>query len=378
MNMQRENPFPSTEMVARATGIKPWARLSTNENEFGTAPEVTEAIIRAAAEAHRYPDCEHYDLRTVLAAEAGVDFDQVHVRTGIDGLLGDCCRVFAGNGCTVLTTEGTYATFAYFAAAVGARVETVPYCDFHVDSNALVRRALECSPEVVYVAEPDNPTGGSLGSSGLHHLRQCLPERTLLLVDGAYAEYQDPARRIVPADLLDQRMLWLRTFSKAYGLAGLRVGYVLGAAELLRKLRSVAEHYSVGRIAQQAAMAALTATGHRDWVIEETTQGRAHYAERLTGLGFTMLKSETNFVTVRCTEQVSAETLRAALAKAGVLTRVIPLGCPYGLLRLTIGPVEQRVAVLRLLAGLRSWGEAKHRQCDHVYIPEQASRTCRR
>ncbi|MGH3624584.1 MAG: aminotransferase class I/II-fold pyridoxal phosphate-dependent enzyme [Sciscionella sp.] len=343
-----ENPFPSAEMMSRASGVRPWARLSTNENEFGPAPEVLDAIAMAAAEANRYPDCEHFDLRTALAAEFGVRFEQVHVRTGIDGLLGDACRAFASGG-TVVTTEGTYATFAYFARAAGATVETVPYRDLHVDTGALAERAGECGADIVYLAEPDNPTGTSVGASAVRGLRDALPERTVLLVDGAYAEYQAPGEWLAVADVLDRRVLWLRTFSKAYGLAGMRVGYTLGSVELLRGLRCVTEYYAVGRVAQQAALAAFTATGYRDRMLADTAAGREHYTDHLGGLGFTVLACATNFVTVRCGPGASAESLRAHLAEAGVFARAIPLD-EHGLLRMTIGPAHQRDAVLKLLA----------------------------
>lgn len=345
------NPFPSTEMVTRATGVRVRARLSANENEFGPAPAVVEAIRAAATEANRYPDCEHFDLRTAVAADIGVDFAQVEVGTGIDGVLRDCCRVFTGRGGTVVTTEGTYATFAYFAHAVGARVATVPYDDsWRVDVAALARQAHELAADLVYLAEPDNPTGSTLGAAAIHALRRSLPDRTLLIVDGAYVEYQDPRERLVATDLTD-RVLWLRTFSKAYGLAGMRVGYVVGDAELLRRLRQGAEYYAVGRVAQQAALAAWDAGAYLDWVVDQTRQGRAHYTDALTGLGLTTLTTQTNFVTVCCDEATPAAALRAALVAGGVMSRVVPLGGPSGLLRLTVGSPKQRAAALRLLAG---------------------------
>lgn len=344
------NPFPSTEMVSRVSGVWPWARLSTNENEFGPAPEVIDAIARSAAEANRYPDCEHFDLRTALSVGTGAEFDQIHVRTGIDGLLGDVCRTFARGG-TAVSTAGTYATFGYFARVVGARLETVSYRDLRVDSGVLARRAAECDADVVYLAEPDNPTGTTLGAGAVLDLADVLPARTLLVVDGAYAEYQDPASRLPVGEVLARRMLWLRTFSKAYGLAGMRVGYALGARPVLHELRVVAEHYAVGRIAQQAALAALGATGHRDRTLAATAAGRVHYADALRNMGFTVLAGATNFVTVRCDASVPAEVLRAHLAEGGVFARAIPIGS-HGLLRLTIGPQEQRDVVLARLATL--------------------------
>jgi histidinol-phosphate aminotransferase len=341
------NPFPSTEMVSRAIGVRPWARLSTNENEFGPAPEVAAAIARAATEANRYPDCEHFELRTELTAATGADFEQIHVQTGIDGLLGEICHRFARDG-TVVTTEGTYATFGYFARAVGARVEAVPYRDLRVDAGELARRAIRTGAAVVYLAEPDNPTGTALGPRTVMELADALAGRALLVVDGAYAEYQPRADRIRVADVIGRRMLWLRTFSKAYGLAGMRVGYALGAVPLLDELRAGTAYYAVSRIAQQAALAALTATAHLDHVLAATAAGRAHYTAALRERGHTVLDGVTNFVTLCGDAATSADELKDALVAGGVFARAVPIG-RAGLLRLTIGPAEQRTAVLGLL-----------------------------
>jgi histidinol-phosphate aminotransferase len=350
-----ENPFPSTEMVQRRTGLRAWARLSTNENEFGPAAEVIAAIAAAAGAANRYPDCDHFELRQALGARLGVDPELVHVGSGIDGLLGALCRAFLGPGTTAVTTAGTYPTFAYFAGSVGATVEPVAYRDLRCDPAALADRARVCAAAVVYLVEPDNPTGSSVGGQRAHWLLDNLPEQTLLVIDGAYAEYQDPARRLVASSLLERPALWLRTFSKAYGLAGMRVGYAVGQPELLRRMRRGAEHYVVGRLAEGSALAAVKASAHVEQVVQETARGRAHYAERLTELGFSVLPSETNFVTFRCPQaagSIPPESLERELAQAGVFVRRLAAPGVEGLLRMTVGPVRQREAVVGLLTDL--------------------------
>lgn len=347
-----ENPFPSLEMVQRRTGHQAWARLGTNENEFGAAPGVLSSIAEAAGLAHRYPDCDHYDLRHALGGWLGVRPDSLHVGSGIDGLLGQACRTLAGAGGTVVTTQGTYPTFAYFAGAIGAAVEQVPYRGLRVDAQALVERATRCGADLVYLAEPDNPTGSTLGRELVYELLDTLPDRTVLLIDGAYAEYQDPADRIAPGGLADQRVLWLRTFSKAHGLAGLRVGYAHGPPELLRRLRKGAEHYVVGRVAQQAALAALDYPDHLAWVVEQTARGRAHYAGALSGAGCAVLPTQTNFVTFRPAGDLPAAEVERALAGAGVFVRRLAAPGLDALLRLTVGPPDQRDAVLTWLLPL--------------------------
>ncbi|WP_053711136.1 pyridoxal phosphate-dependent aminotransferase [Streptomyces sp. NRRL B-3648] len=345
-----ENPFPSLEMTERATGLRARERLSTNENEFGPAPEVVRAIGAAARECHRYPDCDHHELRRRLGHTLGVPEDHVHIGSGIDGLLGVIGRAFLGPGRTAVTSDATYPTFAYFARAGGATVHLVPYRDARVDTEALVRRATDTGADVVYLADPDNPTGGSLGAPALLRLADRLPARTLLVVDGAYTEYQPPADRPAAGELTGRRMLWLRTFSKAHALAGLRIGYAVGDRALLAALRRGGEHYVVGRVAEAAALAALDAVGHLTDTVRRTAEGRAHYGRRLTELGYTVLEGTTNFVTFRCADTETAAAVAKRLAQSGVFVRHLAAPGLTDCLRMSIGPTAQREAVLAELS----------------------------
>ncbi|MFG3016304.1 aminotransferase class I/II-fold pyridoxal phosphate-dependent enzyme [Streptomyces cinerochromogenes] len=350
MTGEEDNPFPSLEMTERATGLRARERLSTNENEFGPAPEVVRAIGAAARECHRYPDCDHHELRRRLGHTLGVPRDSVHIGSGIDGLLGVLARAFLGPGRTAVTSDATYPTFAYFARASGAAVHLVPYRNTAVDTEALVRRATGTGADVVYLADPDNPTGRSLGGPALLRLADRLPERTLLVVDGAYTEYQPAADRLRADEVTGRRMLWLRTFSKAHALAGLRIGYAVGGPGLLAALRRGGEHYVVGRVAETAALAALDAAGHLADTVRRTDEGRAHYGRRLTELGFTVLEGTTNFVTFRCADPETAGAVTKRLAHSGVFVRHLAAPGLTDCLRVSIGPTAQREAVLAELS----------------------------
>jgi histidinol-phosphate aminotransferase len=357
------NPFPSTEMVQRRTGIVVAARLSANENEFGPFPEAVAALVAAAGQANRYPDCDHYDLRHALAGQHGVEPACVYVAAGIDGLLAAASRVLLGPGRTLVTVAGTYPTMAYFAGVTGSRVQAVPYAGHRVDVAGLLAAAHASSADVVYLAEPDNPTGVALGRTAVLELADRLPPHTVLILDGAYAEYQDDRDdqddqdrddrddRVLPGDVLGRRVLWLRTFSKAYGLAGLRVGYALGQPRLLDALARGGEYYAVGRLAEAAALAAVQAPGRLAAVVRATAQGRADYERRLGGTGLQALPGQTNFVAARCPggpEQ--AAQVRESLAARGFLVRQPDGAGVEDLLRITIGPAAQRDTVLGLIA----------------------------
>ena len=345
------NPFPSLEMIERATGKRVRQRLSANENEFGVAPGVLRAITAAAAAANRYPDCDHFALRQRLGDTVGVDPAAIRIGSGIDGLIGHICRTFLAPGRTAVASDSTYPTFGYFA---GAATRLARCAGARLDLAAIVELATDGGDEaaIVYVAEPDNPTGAELGRDAILALADALPERTLFVLDGAYAEYQDPRRAVLPADVLDRRMLWLRTFSKAYGLAGMRVGYAVGRPDLLAELDATAEHYVVGRVAEAAAVAALAEQGHLATVVEQTAEGIAHYTAELTALGFAVLPTAANFVTFRCADPPAAERLAGALADRGIFVRRVMAPMLTDCIRLTVGPPGQRAAVLAAVAEL--------------------------
>jgi len=342
------NPFPSLEMVERATGRRVRQRLSTNENEFGVAPGVLRAITAAAVAANRYPDCDHFALRQRLGDVLGVDPAAIRIGSGVDGLIGHICRTFLAPGQAAVASDSTYPTFGYFA---GPAMRLARCAGAGLDAAAIVELAT-CGDgaAVVYVAEPDNPTGAELGRAAILELAGALPERTLFVLDGAYAEYQDPGRAVQPSDVLGRRMLWLRTFSKAYGLAGMRVGYAIGRPDLLAALDATAEHYVVGRVAEAAAVAALEEQAHLAAVLAQTAEGIAHYTAALTRLGLTVLPSATNFVTFRCADPPAAQRLAEALADRGIFVRRVSAPLLSDCIRLTVGPPDQRAAVLAAVA----------------------------
>jgi histidinol-phosphate aminotransferase len=355
-----ENPFPSTEMAERATGLRFRERLSTNENEFGPAPGTVAAIARAAGHAHRYADCDHFSLRLRLGTLLAVPPETIRIGSGIDGLIGEISRAFLGPGRTAVASEATYPTFSYCALASGCDMRTVPLTggtQARADPVALASVAApgpgqHAPADVVYIAEPDNPTGALLGRSSILALADSLPGTTLLVVDGAYTEYIDQRESLTVREVLAHRMLWLRTFSKAYGLAGMRIGYVVGQPDLLDRLAVGAEHYVVGRLADAAALAALDCAGHTEEVVKRTAAGREHYISALAAMGLAVLPSATNFVTVRCGGPEAAAGLADGLARDGVLVRHLSAAGLTDCLRITIGPTPQREAVLTAIAAL--------------------------
>lgn len=292
-------PFVGPEAQERQRGRSFAARLGANESGFGPAPSVVRAIADAAAESWKYCDPESFDLKAAIAGRTGVAARNVVVGEGIDGLLGLVVRLFAGPGDTVATSLGAYPTFNYHVAGFGARLVTVPYVEDREDLAALLDLVNREGARLVYLANPDNPMGTWWDGEDVAEFAMALPPTTLLVLDEAYGETA-PAGALPPLTLDVPNVIRLRTFSKAYGLAGLRVGYGLADPETVTAFDKVRNHFGLNRLAQVAAVAALSDQTHLAHVVDQVAEGR----ERLAGIarshGLSPIPSATNFVTIDC------------------------------------------------------------------------------
>lgn len=338
-------PFVGPEAQERARGAPFGARLGANESVFGPSPAAVAAIAAAAPGAWMYGDPEIHELRAALARHHGCAPENVAVGEGIDGLLGLVVRLFAGPGDRVVTSAGAYPTFNYHVAGFGAELVTVPYRDDHEDPAALAAKAAEVGARLVYLANPDNPMGSWHGPETIAGLLEALPGGAVLCLDEAYVELA-PKGTAPVIDVEDPRVLRFRTFSKAHGLAGMRVGYVLGAAETLAGLDRIRNHFGVGRVAQAAALAAL---GDAAWI--DSVRGWVEGSRRELGRiarenGLTPLPSATNFVTVDCgRDGAFARAVLAGLLERGVFVRM-PFVAPQDrCIRISCGRADEMAAV---------------------------------
>ena len=315
-------PCVGPEAQERALGRAFRARLGANESVFGPSPAAVAAMAAAAAEAWKYGDPEAHDLRAAIAAHHGVAPANVMLGEGIDGLLGLLVRLLVGAGDPVVTSAGAYPTFAYHVRGFGGALATAPYRDDAEDPEALLAAARRTGARLVYLANPDNPMGTWLSAERVAALVAALPGDAVLCLDEAYADFAPPGA--VPAlDMGEPRVIRMRTFSKAYGLAGLRVGYALGEAGLIAAFDRVRNHFGLGRVSQAGALAAL---GDRDWldrVLGEVAAAKARIAGIAAGQGLSALPSATNFVTIDCgRDGTFARATVAALARRGVFVRM--------------------------------------------------------
>ena len=314
-------PFVGPEAIERARGNAFRARLGANESSFGPSPAAVAAITHAASESWKYCDPEVFELRQALARHHGVAMDEVTVGEGIDGLLGLCIRLFAEPDAIVVTSLGAYPTLNYHVAGFGARLHAVPYRDDREDLDALLASVRDTRAKIVYLANPDNPMGSWSSADAVAAFADALPPTTLLLLDEAYGEFA-PAGTLPPLDTGRPNILRLRTFSKAYGLAGLRCGYAIGAASLIGAFERVRNHFGVSSLTQAAATAALADQDYLGSVVARTANAKERIAGIARANGLLPLPSATNFVTIDCARDGAfARAVLDELAELGVFIR---------------------------------------------------------
>lgn len=337
---------------------KPLIKLSANENPLGTSPLALAALSAARAEAATYPDPDSRALREKIAEVHGLDPALVVCGTGSDELLNLAAQGFAGAGDEVLFSRHSFAVYDIAARRCGAQPVEAPDTAYTADVDALLA-AVTARTRVVFLANPNNPTGTWLPPAEVARLHAGLPDDVLLVVDEAYGEYVAPEYQSAAFELAAQypNVLVTRTFSKIYGLAAERIGWATGAAPLIDVLNRIRGPFNVTASGQAAALAAL---GDQEFVRasrEHNAAQRTALAEVITQLGnhgLSFVPSEANFLLVLLDGQVSAAAALEALGQEGYAVRHLPgQGLPHAL-RITIGKsgdMARVAACLKRLCG---------------------------
>ncbi|NSX54247.1 pyridoxal phosphate-dependent aminotransferase [Parasulfitobacter algicola] len=342
-------PFVGPETQERQMGHGFTARLGANESVFGPSPKVLKAIGNAASDIWMYGDPEAYELRNALAKHHNITMDNIIVGEGIDGLLGYLARLFISPGDAVVTSDGAYPTFNYHVQGFGGMLHKVPYCDDHEDPNGLIAMAAKTGAKLIYLANPDNPMGSWHNAQTLEKMIEKLPGGCLLILDEAYADCA-PHDAVPPLDTSNPNVIRMRTFSKAYGLAGLRIGYAIGQADLIQSFNKIRNHFGVGRLPQAAALAALDDQAYLSDVISRISMSRIQISEIAKENGLIPLPSATNFVTIDCGKDGSfARAVVANLIKQGIFVRM-PFVAPQDrCIRVSCGTADDMAAFAKAL-----------------------------
>jgi histidinol-phosphate aminotransferase len=292
-------PFVGPEALERARGRAFRARLGANESSFGPSPKAVAAMRTAADENWKYSDPENYDLRHAIAAFHGVGAETVMVGEGIDGLLGLTCMMFLAPGDTVVTTNGAYPTFNFHVLAHGGRLALVAMRDDREDLAALLETARRDRAKLLYVSNPNSPMGSWWTGADIAELVRGLADGTLLVLDEAYVDTA-PKGTAPAIDVSNPQVLRYRTFSKAYGLAGARIGYVIGHPDVIATFDKVRNHYGINRVGQIGALAALQDQDYLATAVAKIASARERISLAARDNGLTPLSSAASFVAIDC------------------------------------------------------------------------------
>lgn len=327
-------------------------KLSSNESAFGTSPAAAEACRNFADRLFRYPDGGSTALRQAIAEEHGLDADRIVCGDGSDELIGLLCHAYLGTQAEVVITQYAFSMYRLYAIGCGASPVTVPEKDFRIDTQAMLK-VVTARTKMIFITNPGNPTGTYLSVDELRALCRKLPENIMIVIDSAYAEFVGAEDYSAGAELVDEfpNVVMLRTFSKIYGLGGVRLGWSYASKEITDVLNRIRGPFNVNAVAQIAGLAALK---DRDFVkkaFEHNQKWLKRLPSELEAIGLKMTPSVANFVLVHFPKdsEKSAEKADAFLQGRGIIVRrVVSYGLPDAL-RMTIGRDEEMAELLSAL-----------------------------
>lgn len=322
--------------AAQVAGLSDAIKLSSNENPFGPSDRAKEAFQRAVHKLNRYPGTDHRALREAIGEAHGLDHERIICGTGSDEIIHFLCQAYAGPRDEVVFTEHGFLMYRISALAAGATPVAVKERERTTDVDAILA-ACGRKTKLVFIANPNNPTGTMIGPAEVERLAAGLPKQAILVLDGAYAEYVEGFDG--GAELIARRsnVVMTRTFSKIYGLGGLRVGWGYGPKPIIDVLNRIRGPFNLSAAQQEAAEAAVRDREHVARCREENTRMRAWLAEALAEKGVPSDTSCANFILARFADEAEATACDLYLQSQGLIVRrVAGYGLPH-CLRITIG-----------------------------------------
>lgn len=358
-DLQPYPPGKPIDELEREYGVSGSIKLASNENPLGPSPRAMDAVRDAIGELHRYPDGGCFRLKRALAAKLGVSPETLLFGNGSNEIIELAVRAFLRSGQEAVMSEHAFVIYRMVVQSQGGRSTCVPMRNYTHDLEAIAE-AIGPETRLVFLANPNNPTGTIFFRETWEEFLRALPPAVIVVMDEAYAEYvEDPAYPDALADLRrEQPILVLRTFSKIYGLAGLRVGYGVGHPDLIDLMNRVRAPFNVNSLAQAAALAALADDEHVERTKRTNREGMQYLRESLTELGLECVPSWANFILVRVG---NALRIYDALLRLGVIVRPVPV---YGFpehLRVSVGLREENERLLRALRQVLAEPEVRGR-----------------
>lgn len=341
-------PGKPIDEVKRELGLKSVIKLASNENPYGPSPKALQAIRRAAKDVNRYPDGDCFYLRQALAKRLKVPSQQLVFGNGSDEIIVLAVRVFVSPGDEVIIADPSFLIYGIAARIAGARVKAIPLKDFYYDLEAM-KRAVTDKTRVIFLGNPDNPSGKYLTQKQLESFLNGLREDILIFIDEAYYEYVRAKDYVDSLGLLKKHknIIVTRTFSKMYGLAGLRVGYGIAGGEIIDCLNRIREPFNVNSLAQAAALACLEDQPYYRSLARRIGRQREVLYQGIRKLGLKCVESYTNFVLIDMRQDAS-RVAKALLAK-GVIVRDMNFWGLKEFIRVTIGTEAENKRFLNAL-----------------------------
>jgi len=340
-------PGRSIADVKAALGLEAVIKLASNENPFGS-PISHDELIECLESIALYPDLSGAPLIGALAAELSVAPHQIIVGNGSDEILTMIGLAYLNPGDRVLTASGTFSEYGFVANLMDASVDAIPYSDFTFDLGRMADQITETT-KLIFIANPNNPTGTIVSTRSLTEFMQRVPATTLVVIDEAYAEFVDSPHYPRPITWLSDypNLIVTRTFSKVYGLAGFRIGYAVSTAEVIATLYKVRQPFNVNSVALAAASLALTKPEFIHHTIENNQTQKTRLTDAITEMGFSVIPSHANFICVHI--GVHAKQCVDELMARGIIIRhLASFGMPEHV-RITIGTPDQITTLITAL-----------------------------
>jgi histidinol-phosphate aminotransferase len=340
-------PGKPIEETARELGLDPATivKLASNENPLGPSPLAQEAMKSAIPNSHIYPDGGGFRLRTAIAESLGMDISNVVLGNGSNEIIELLCHTFLNRNTSLVAAEHAFVVYKLMATLFGATYREVPDPGFIHDLDAMAD-AIDADTRLVFIANPNNPTGTMVGQEAIDRFMNRLPDHVVAVFDEAYIEFPDNAPDTLRYVREGRNACVLRTFSKLHGLAGLRVGYGLAPAHLASLLQKARQPFNVNSMAQTAAMAALADTDHMERTRQINREGMAFLIGVFDDLGLTYVPSHANFLLVRTGN--GDEVFRRMLAQ-GVIVRAMSSYKLPDWVRISIGTAAQNQRCAQVL-----------------------------
>ncbi len=342
-------PGKPIEEVKREFGLTDVIKLASNENPLGASPKVLAALHVALDEINYYPDAQTYYLREALSRRFGVPADYIALGNGADGLIREVCLAYLEEGDEVIVSRSSFPVYDVSTQVMGGRLVKTPLKHQGLDLAAMAA-AITLRTKVIFVCNPNNPTGTIVTAPEVERFMAQVPDEVLVVLDEAYYEFVDSSE--YPDSLRYVRegrknVVVMRTFSKVYGMAGIRLGFALACPEVMTALLTVRESFPVNRLAQAAGLAALEDDEFMRRTVEMNHTGRLYLYREFERLGLACTRSHTNFVLVRVGPQ--AGKLFQALLRQGVIVRPCTGYDLPEYVRITVGTPEQNARLISAL-----------------------------